>query len=125
MGKLTYFLAVGMVSAIASAQAQSEPSARRAYLLCAMEDPACGPTLQTLYDEAISNPTWGGIRQICPPSRPSGQPARFGDGMAPMTINEIFHWYMTANADGAVSAEPGRIGMLYALRLVWGCRGPR
>ena len=38
------------------AAAQPEPSARRLYLLCQMEDPSCGPMIEQAYQAAIANP---------------------------------------------------------------------
>jgi hypothetical protein len=101
-----------------------EPPTRFVYDLCAMGSPDCEIALRYLYDDALAKPWWGGIKQICPPERPPGRAAMFGDQMDPMDGREIHHWFMTVNGqDRAVMDAPARIGMLFALRAVWGCRG--
>ena len=106
------------------AHAQSEPTARRAYLLCQMEDPSCGPALQELYNAAIHNPTWEGIGQslICPRLRPPGIRPRAGDYLAPLTLEDIYRVYMDSiRGYPAIGQYSGRIGMLYALQRIWHC----
>lgn len=39
------------------AYAQPEPSARRVFLLCQMEDPQCGTLLREAYNDFLVNPT--------------------------------------------------------------------
>jgi hypothetical protein len=54
------FAVVGLVGSTIQmpAAAQSpEPSARRIYLLCQMEDPSCASLIQKAYDDFLANPT--------------------------------------------------------------------
>lgn len=54
---LTLSLAIGLTAAAISIQAQAAPTARRVYLLCEAEDPACPALIRQAYDDFLANPT--------------------------------------------------------------------
>ncbi len=119
--------ALGLLIALAVvAPARAEPTARRVWLLCQMEDPGCFPAMEAAFDAFLDNPTWtecysqnfghGGVfdaARKCWKTTTRCEIIR-----SPHITNaEIFRWYMIAVQQNPILwTMPARIGMYQAMR---------
>src|ERR1700722_10979346 len=118
------------VTTVTSTHAQSEPTARRVYLLCQMEDPSCPSLIQEAYNAFLANPTW----TVCyPDSQPDpgcpGGRGRRGTSTCKfrpeptLTLREIYVRYMyVVSTNSMLWGEPARIGMLMTMSSLNRCR---
>lgn len=57
LARIALFLAIGLAATAISTQSYAAPTARRVYLLCEAEDPACPALIRQAYDDFLANPT--------------------------------------------------------------------
>jgi hypothetical protein len=89
------------VAPLSPAPAQSEPSARRVYLLCQMEDPSCGPLLEKAYNDFLANPTFttcsgSGHDPTCPAGTSRHTATCIFRSEPRLTLEDIYRGYMMA-----------------------------
>jgi hypothetical protein len=80
-----------------------EPSARRLYMLCAIEDPQCAPSIVNLAFDVVRNPTWNGNRFHCISEKQ----------LTEEQMHETFGIFLSM---AQTTAMPARLTMIYALR---------
>lgn len=112
------------MAAAAPAHAQSEPTARRVYLLCNMEDPSCTSLIQKAYNDFLANPTW----VVC---LADGQPGchrmtytcKFVREPA-ITLQDIYVRYMEmVDEHSYLWNETARIAMYQTMNFLGRCTG--